>query len=509
MPRLFELVDQPLRRDQSVDLQNRVRPAIEDELERDRAVRGFVAPGTSTCFEEALRVEGLADAIDVFLQLEEVELVAFLDLDLRASGRDHLRIAAGERDRADQRLDAPLGRRPAVAATERDLVADAETDRAAVARQRAQLDVAAWKVADHERRLAVLTQVLRHRELDLIAQALAQGQSGRRVGPVVADQRRVFAEVGILELAALDAEGVEANRAARDAKQIGRQQRQRGFGVAGADDLRGDLTRGARAFLGCEIDARPLERAGQRHRDVVAVQSRFGGDVEFGVDVAAIGERDVAARDAEGVTRKINLSALAQRDAAVHAWLRDGADHVHAGAGREAAVVVVDEQIFGGGDRQVELQPIEIRAAAGRRHHRQRGLPRESGDRDRVGIGALDDADVAGQRRTAGIGTEGHERIQLAAQPLRHFDRNTLRLDVELAAGQRERLEFQRAIEREGAAIGQAAHAVNDRLLAVEDDGAGQFGQDDAWFGDRELGAIETDPPVEAAVWQRCRRSWC
>ena len=38
----------------------------------------------------------------------------------------------------------------------------------------------------------------------------------------------------------------------------------------------------------------------------------FGDDVEFGMDVAAIGKRHVAARDAEGAAGQINLAALAQ-----------------------------------------------------------------------------------------------------------------------------------------------------------------------------------------------------
>ena len=50
-------------------------------------VRRFGAPGPHARFEEALLVEGLANAIDVLLQLEEIELVALLDLDLGARRR--------------------------------------------------------------------------------------------------------------------------------------------------------------------------------------------------------------------------------------------------------------------------------------------------------------------------------------------------------------------------------------------------------------------------------------
>ena len=70
------------------------------------------------------------------LQLEEVELVADLELDFRTCRRCRRRVDAGERDGADRRADAALGRRPAVAAAERHLVAHAEADGAAVARQR-------------------------------------------------------------------------------------------------------------------------------------------------------------------------------------------------------------------------------------------------------------------------------------------------------------------------------------------------------------------------------------
>ena len=246
----------------------------------------FGAPGPDARFEEALLVERLADAIDVLLQLEEIELVARVDLDLGAHRRGDRRIDAAEGDRADDRPDAPLGRRLAVAAAERDLVADAEADRAAVARQRAQLDVAAREIADDERRLAVLAQVLRDRELDLIAQPLADRQSGRRVGAVVADQRRVFLVVAEV---AIEKSPRSTRNASRPIARPVTPSRSADSSVNAVSvlveptRLGGDLAGRPRSVLGGQIDRRPLERAGQRHGDVAvaAADVRFGGDVEL------------------------------------------------------------------------------------------------------------------------------------------------------------------------------------------------------------------------------------
>ena len=73
-----------------------------------RVVR-FGAPGPDARFEEALRVERLADAIDVLLQLEEIEVVACVDLDLGARRRRRsLGSTPLNGDRADHRPDAPF-----------------------------------------------------------------------------------------------------------------------------------------------------------------------------------------------------------------------------------------------------------------------------------------------------------------------------------------------------------------------------------------------------------------
>jgi hypothetical protein len=159
----------------------------------------------------------------------------------------------------------------------RDLVADAETTMPLSWRLRTAHTLRRGKKLITSM-LAVLAQVLRHRELDLIARALAQRQSG--LGSVRrADQRRVFAKVRILELAALDAEGVEV--IARPVLPNGSADNVSAVSVLRSDDLRGDLTRGAQPSR-MRDRCRPLERAGQRHRDVVAVQSRFGGDGDSG-----------------------------------------------------------------------------------------------------------------------------------------------------------------------------------------------------------------------------------
>jgi hypothetical protein len=84
-----------------------VRPARRHELDGHGAVRLFAAPRPHARFEEALRVEGFDNAIDVPLQLEEVELVALLDLDFLARRRRDRLVDAAERDL----LISGLGRR--------------------------------------------------------------------------------------------------------------------------------------------------------------------------------------------------------------------------------------------------------------------------------------------------------------------------------------------------------------------------------------------------------------
>ena len=83
VPGLFQFFDQAGRRHESTELENGAGTAIDAELERDapRILR-LDAPGADARFEEAQLMERLADPIDVALQLEEVELIAGLELDL-------------------------------------------------------------------------------------------------------------------------------------------------------------------------------------------------------------------------------------------------------------------------------------------------------------------------------------------------------------------------------------------------------------------------------------------
>ena len=232
--------------------------------------------------------------------------------------------------------------------------------------------------ADDERGLAALAQVLRNRDLDLIAQALADRQAGGRVGLAgAADQRRivlVIAEIGIGIVAALEPERVEADGTSGDAKQVGREQGQRGLGVGVADHHRSDLTwchRPACEGRQVELRAAPTCPSASSSRRSPPMR-RFGGDVELGMDVAEVGERNVAAGDAEGASGQENLAAFPQRDAAVHAGLGHGADDAEVGAGFEAAVVVVDRACrrsssprgSGECDRGTGVQPSAIPAAS-------------------------------------------------------------------------------------------------------------------------------------------------
>ena len=89
VPRLFELLDQARRRDDAVDLEDRcaVRASTMNSRATVRASSASMRRVRDARFEVALRVERLANAIDVLLQLEEIELVARLDLDLGARRR--------------------------------------------------------------------------------------------------------------------------------------------------------------------------------------------------------------------------------------------------------------------------------------------------------------------------------------------------------------------------------------------------------------------------------------
>ena len=183
-------------------------------------VVGFDPAGAHAGLEIALRMKRLADPVDVALHHQEIEFVPRIEADLVAHLRFDRRIDVDEPDLADHRPHAAFRRLARDAAAERHLMPHAEAQLAAVARDGAQLDVTAREEADHEGRLAALAQVLRHRELDLLAQALADRQARGRVGATGADQRRVVVEVGIHVVAALDAEGIEADRAAGHTEQI-------------------------------------------------------------------------------------------------------------------------------------------------------------------------------------------------------------------------------------------------------------------------------------------------
>ena len=207
---------------------------------------------------------------------------------------------------------------------------------------------------------------------------------------------------------------------------------------------------------------------------------------------------------------RIDLPALAQRDAAIQAGLGDGADHAHVGAGGQAAVVVVDDDVFGGRDDEIELQPIEIRTLGRqRRPTGSGGLARQRRDRDRLGVGALHDADVAGQRWVPRIGPERDQRIELAAQAARHLQRHALRLDVQRAAAERQAVELERAVERERAAVGETAHAVEDGELAVEDDRTGQLRQQRPAARPPRSRRRRARCARRAAASTRCLRSAC
>jgi hypothetical protein len=105
-------------------------------------------------------------------------------------------------------------------------------------------------------------------------------------------------------VAALDAEAVEADGAAGDAEQIRGQQRQRGSVLVDPTMLGGDLAGVIEPFS----DVRSIVGRSSVPVSVIVTlplhQGWFRRDVEFRMDVTAIGERNVAARDAEGRPRR-------------------------------------------------------------------------------------------------------------------------------------------------------------------------------------------------------------
>ncbi len=79
------------------------------------------------------------------------------------------------------------------------------------------------------------------------------------------------------------------------------------------------------------------------------------------MNVPSIAERNIAARDSEGSAGEEDLPTLAERDAALEAGLRGGAKQPDRDFGRQPAVVVVDDDVVGGGEREIELQALEVR----------------------------------------------------------------------------------------------------------------------------------------------------
>ncbi len=458
----------------------------------DPAVSRVGARGAHPRLQPAALVVPLFDPVDVVLPVAEVEAVARRDP--QPATQRHL-VGAGAVDAHLGDLGPhPARRRRDLGPAEADLVADGDGAVGVVARDGPQLHAAQRPIADHRRQPAAGPQVLRQDHLDVGAQPLGQREPRRRVD-VLGDEPGILAhQVGVE--AAFDAQAVEADGPAGHAEQLAREQRQRVLAaerVAAEQDAHHRLigVGVARRHVGLE----PVERARDGQRRVVSARARRHRDVEVRLDRRRVGERDAALVQLIETAEDEHLAALAQLGPAGEARPRDGPLQPQVGAGLEASVVVVDEQVVLGRHRHVEPHGVEV----GRLLRRDRG-PVERDQRrqaDGGAIGAAQHPDVAAQQRSAGAGHEYQQRVDFAVDVGRVLDRHAARLERQLAADDSDAGEGEGAAGVEGPAVQRAAEPRHHHPVAVEEDRSGDVRGDHPWVADHRFDRLEIDAAVD------------
>ena len=340
--------------------------------------------------------------------------------------------------------------------------------RAIVARDGPHLECRSGIVADHERGLAVLAEVLGEDEFHRVADPLGEREARDRIGVVLEQQAGIFAELVAHHVAAIEAHAVETHLPARDAQQVARQQRQR---IAArdrpAEERRGNLFVGA-AVLRLQFVGEPFGRALQRERDgALPGQSSLGLQVEVRFDARQVGERDRPARQREGTSRRVEGAALAERGPAAEAGLRIGAHQPHLRAGVEATIVVVDANVLV--CRDGDVQPHGVDERRGRLHPGCRGGAGQCRQADGVGVAATPDVHVAAGTQVVHIathGTEGELRVHFTPQPHRILDAKSPGDDRQLAVLQATAGDPRLARDADLATIGLAAQILEGDAVA-------------------------------------------
>ena len=210
-PRLLDLLDDGVADREAIDDDSRRGTGRHGVHDVDGALTGLIAATANPSLHVAALDVALGQSVEVLLPFVVVEWLAGLELQILADllGRER-RIRSLEQHLfhvQDHALGSdPPGRIP----SEGELVPNAESLRAVVARDAANLEVGERIVAHEDRGLAALGQVLRQRELDLLAEALGKREPRHRV-LVLQEGAGVLAELVGDDVAAIDAQRVEAD----------------------------------------------------------------------------------------------------------------------------------------------------------------------------------------------------------------------------------------------------------------------------------------------------------
>ena len=217
-------------------------------------------------------------------------------------------------------------------------------------------------------------------------------------------ERRIVEDVAALDLL-LEADGVEADRAADDSEDLAGQEPGEAFPRRSGAALGSEEPRLRDLVVQAGRERRHLALAGPGRgttkvdADGHVANPRLSGEGHLWRDGARVIQLDDEPLDAIGIATEVDLAAIRRLQSAEHARACCRADQANRRTNVEPSVVVVDAQITRGRDGDVEAQtrqPVGRRRgpgdSAGRRQPQQLAAEDE-----RLAIGATEHIDAAAQ----------------------------------------------------------------------------------------------------------------
>jgi hypothetical protein len=300
------------------------------------------------------------EPVAIFLPATEVEGVARPELEQRSDALFGERQLPADIHVGDARLDSSFGCGTRGcrnrAATERHVVPEPVREQVRVSRDDPEIDLPRGQVFDNPRLCGGVPQTLRERDVDVVAETLAEREPGGRVD-LRGDRVGVQARSRILDAA--QPQRVESNRSSREAKHFTRKvadhlrpDERRVCGTelierAPGQQQRGDV--GLPETLRRHVHLRCLRRPCQRHLDVVTGGARRDVHVQLRLNRCRADEIDRArrvARNGVHISADEELAVIAQHGASRHRGCRGGTNQIEIRAELRPRVVVVDDEIL-------------------------------------------------------------------------------------------------------------------------------------------------------------------